>query len=55
LTGIQYYIDADPKNIYLITYTNTQYPFTGTSRKAAETLIKSAMKICYQDQCFAVQ
>ncbi len=55
LTGIQYYIDADAKNIYLITYTNTQYPFTGESRKAAETLIKSALKICYQDQCSAVQ
>jgi hypothetical protein len=55
LTGIQYYIDADPQNIYLITYTNTQYPFTGESRKAAETLIKSALKICYQDQCYAVQ
>jgi hypothetical protein len=55
LTGIQYYIDADPKNIYLMTYTNTQYPFTGESRKAAEGQIKSAMKICYQDQCYPVQ
>jgi hypothetical protein len=55
LTGIQYYIDADAKNVYLITYTNTQYPFTGDSRKAAETLIKGSIQICYADKCYPLQ
>jgi hypothetical protein len=56
LTGLQFYIDADPQNIYLITYTDTEYPFTLASRAAIEKEIKSALKICYQTgQCFPVQ
>jgi hypothetical protein len=55
LTGLQFYIDADPQNIYLITYTNTQYPFTGESRANTVELIKSALKICYGTTCYDVQ
>jgi hypothetical protein len=55
LTGLQFYIDADPQNIYLITYTDTQYPFTGDSRSNTEDMIKSALKICYGTTCSSVQ
>ena len=47
--GLQFYIDADPASIYLVTYSDTSYPFTIESRDAAEALIKGAVSVCYKD------
>lgn len=56
LSLVQLFIDADARNIYLLTYTNTEYPFTKTTEKAAFQFLKSAAKICYADKkCYSVQ
>jgi hypothetical protein len=56
-TGLQFYIDADPTSIYLVTYTDTHYPFTIESRDAAEATIKNAITVCYQSgkNCLQLQ
>jgi hypothetical protein len=46
-TGLQYTIDADPQTLYLLTYSDTHYPFTVETRDAAEAMIKGAVTICY--------
>ena len=47
---IQLYVDADPHTIYLITYTNPNYPFAPDQRTVAKELLKNSVLICYKGQ-----
>jgi hypothetical protein len=56
LEGLQYYVDADPQNIYLYTYTNNDYPFTPETKAAAEKEVKSLIQVCYNGKdCVGLQ
>lgn len=56
LTGLQYYIDADPQLVYLLTYTSNDYPFTAESRDKAEKEVRSMIQVCYNGKaCTPVQ
>jgi hypothetical protein len=45
---IQLYLDADPKAMYLFTYTIPGYPFTAAARSAAVDILSSSIQVCYK-------
>jgi hypothetical protein len=53
---VQIYLDTDPKNLYLITYTISGYPFTPEARKTAMELLSTSIQVCYkQTPCNSFQ